>query len=537
MVPPRGGTRGGRGVRAGRGGRGASATAASAARTSIEEATPVAASEATGAGHVFASDMPLAAPVQRAITIDSRQSETQSPPAAPAARSRFKPKNVRRDEAERKKLQEDRDRDLAAKIKVEEKEQRDADRRARRGGRGRGRGDHVQHFNRRTVTGGGVFSGISQDMVKRGGGFRGQGSDAVGGPSGPPGVKLQYGPRYVNRREHDVRVNVDTLRDSAAPESSLGASKSTGVLPVGIVRVEHEEDEVKVATTAELEAEEQEDDDDDLFVSTQARGMGDIEMQDDNEYWHAAPKKPEAEEVKEPQVKAEPGNEEDGMDIDSIPANVKAPRSPELKKKPMIQDLETDSRAKAKERRREKALHDPELQAMTRDTQALLDGLSIKEPTEGQEPFNAMDDKLFLFQFPPILPPLLHLNADGNEVVELDDGNEVSGVRVKTEPAAPAPLSINSALSSGGGHIGKLNVRKSGKVELDWGGRILDIGIATDTDFLTTAIMVDEQESDMSSGQGKATGMGAIFGKFVATPIFQEEDDWNPDLEALGLEV
>lgn len=54
------------------------------------------------------------------------------------ALSRFRPKNVRRDADERKKLEEQRSRDLAAKIKVEERELAKEERRARRGGRGRG---------------------------------------------------------------------------------------------------------------------------------------------------------------------------------------------------------------------------------------------------------------------------------------------------------------------------------------------------------------------------------------------------------------
>jgi DNA-directed RNA polymerase III subunit RPC4 len=364
------------------------------------------------------------------------------------------------------------------------------------------------------------------DMLKQGGGAWGRHGNA--------GVKTegnsQYGPRYHDRRVNDLRVNVDTLRDSTTPEVGLTTgSRSPGVLPVGIIRVEHKPDEVKVATSAELEAEEQEDDDDDeLFVSAQVRVLQrDIQMADDNEVWNEGPKKPEDKNV---DVKPEPGTaEDDVMDIDDIPVKSKAPPSPELQKKPLAQDLEIDAKAKARERKRERVLQDPEVQSAALDAATMLDALTLKDGDVQDK-----DNQLFLFQFPPILPPLLHLNADGSEVVDLDDGGGPEGVRIKAEPGNSTSVSTNSALPPHGGYIGRLNVRKSGKIELDWGGRILDMGIATETDYLTTAIIVEEQENE---GQGKATGMGNVYGKFVATPVFKEEDEWNPDLDALGLWV
>lgn len=366
------------------------------------------------------------------------------------------------------------------------------------------------------------------DTFRQGGGSSGRRGTAGVKESG----EAQYGYRYHDRRANDVRVNVDTMRDSVTPEVGLGTgSKSPGVLPVGIIRVDHKLEEQKVATSAELEAEEQEDGDDDddeeLFVSEQVKVIQrDIQMADDNEVWNEGPKKPEDDKVA---VKPEPGTEEDDvMEIDDIPANIKAPPSPELQKKPLVRDLESDTKAKAKERKREKFMQDAELQSAALDAATMLEALTLKEGDTQDK-----DNQLFLFQFPPILPPLLHLNADGNEVVDLEENGGVDGVRIKTESGS-VPISTNSALPPHGGYIGRLNVRKSGKIEFDWGGRILDLGIATETDYLTTAIIIDAEENE---GQGKATGMGNVYGKFVATPVFQEEDDWNPDLEALGLWV
>ena len=79
--------------------------------------------------------------------------------------SRFRPKNVRRDADERKKLEEQRSRDLAAKIKVEERELAKEERRARRGGRG-GRGDAMSQRGtmRRNGAASGPFSAMPQGM-------------------------------------------------------------------------------------------------------------------------------------------------------------------------------------------------------------------------------------------------------------------------------------------------------------------------------------------------------------------------------------
>ncbi|KAH8664012.1 RNA polymerase III RPC4-domain-containing protein [Xylariales sp. PMI_506] len=530
------GARGARGARAGRGGRGGSAVAAVDARPSIEEATPSAVDEHLAAGNGDHESILSVSGTSTPITVDS-QSPAPSTTRAPVATTRggrFKPKNIRRDAIERQKLEDERNRDLAAKIKVEEKEQRDADRRARRGGRGRGRGDAAGHFLRRAVPGaGGSYSGFSQDMFKKDGGAWGQ----AGGFKG--GAKMQYGARYHDRRGNDVRVNIDALRESDISESAQKDSKSPGFFPVGIVRIEHQPEEIKVATSAELEAEEQEDDDDDeLFVSAPDEAAPEPESHEDDDIEHTAAKQPA--DAKDIKVKSEPGMaEEDAMDIDSIPIKPKAPPSPELQKKPIVTDLEKDSKTLAKEKKKQRALRDPEVQAMAVDAQALLEGLTLNEPAEenDQPAEDSKDGRLFLFQFPPILPPLLHVNADGSEVVEFNDEHQNDRIKIKTEPGTSGPISTGSALPAGGGYIGKLNVRKSGKVELDWGGRILELGIATETDFLTTAIIVDENESDLPSGQGKATGMGRVYGKFVATPVFQEEDEWNPDLEALGLSV
>lgn len=170
-MPPRG-TRGARGGRSSRGGRGGSAAASASASASASSAPRDEApsqSDAHGDGAtpeiVSVGSTPSVQEVPR-----PRQSAT---PSATASRggggggggtTRFKPKNVRRDAAERQRLEQERSRDLASKIKQEEREQRAEERRARRG-RGRGGAMSQRGFIRRTVTATGPFSGVPSGML------------------------------------------------------------------------------------------------------------------------------------------------------------------------------------------------------------------------------------------------------------------------------------------------------------------------------------------------------------------------------------
>ncbi|KAI1801031.1 RNA polymerase III RPC4-domain-containing protein [Daldinia bambusicola] len=486
-----------------------------------------------------------------------RQSQTPSVTASRAG-GRFRPKNVRRDAAERARLEQERNRDLAVKIKEEERQQRVEDRRARRG---RGRGDPSQRgFIRRTVTASGPFSAIPQENIKGGaGGAGGWGWGANGGASSSKGgftskfAELRYRPR----REHEDRVNVDLLNGSTGYDEEgkplyqpSRFNKATGSLPVGLLRTHHEEDEVKVKTTAELEAEErQSSDDDELFVAQAAKDLREVGMEDDSEVWHAAPKS----QVK---VKTEPGTEPDAMDIDmaDIPeaVQVKAPPSPELKKKPVV---DKDSVVVAQKKRKEKAAKDPEILQAIYDLDAQLQTLKFDEPpsaekgkekeeedeeeaSQGQE----KDDQMFLFQLPPVLPPLVKPTDSSANSEELEVANPTPPAgapnsKVKTEDGKEKEKEYNpfATLPPEGGFIGKLHVRKSGKVEFDWGGTVLSLGMGTETDFLTSAIMI-EQNIDLQNPEastGFACGMGQILNKFVLAPVWDEEEDWDPSLDGV----
>ncbi|KAI1101963.1 RNA polymerase III RPC4-domain-containing protein [Jackrogersella minutella] len=552
-MPPRvsrGGARGGRG----RGGRGRAGSAAATSRASLDnmETTTHDSSEASDLEML---DAPAPAPAQENLGERSATSDIQidqsiatgsarpsrTPSVAPSrSGGRLRPKNVRRDAAERAMLEAERNRDLAVKIKEEERELRAEERRARRG---RGRGDMSQRgFTRRTVMASGPFSSIPQENVKSGSGGGGGGSS---GAKRDAGITSQQSARYKPRREHEDRINIDLLNGlteldedgQPIPISDSLYNQKSGSLPVGLLRTEYEEAEVKVKTTAELEAEErQSSDDEDLFISG---GLEGIDIPEDSEVWHAAPKS----QVK---VKSEPGTEQEAMDVDmaDIPeaTQIKAPDSPEAKKKTIIAQ---ERAIVAQRRRKAKAVKDPEVMQSMEDLQFQLNTLSFTAPVEREKDGDAdaplkqfKDDRLMLFQLPPILPPLALATNGDTEAADLtspDNSNGAPGAKVKTEDGIKKEEGWNpfAGLPQNGGLIGKLNVRKSGKVELDWGGTILSLGVGAETEFLTSAIMV-EQNVDLQNPEkstGTACGMGEIVSKFVLAPIWDEEEDWDPTLD------
>lgn len=184
--------------------------------------------------------------------------------------------------------------------------------------------------------------------------------------------------------------------------------------------------------------------------------------------------------------------------------------------------------------------------------------------------------RLYLFQFPPVLPKLYNpstqdkplppgqvaadIKEEGDGDVEMIGSGSVDlrkGTQVvkddkketilKEDDARPTNLkSAKEKFVDEEGFIGKLVVRESGRVELDWGGTRMLVGRGIPTSFLTTGVLLDPPDHESRDGrpsspgggdgsggafggsgrfepvrEGKATGMGTIMGKFVVTP------DWE----------
>lgn len=323
-------------------------------------------------------------------------------------------------------------------------------------------------------------------------------------------------------------------------EAMLAAlhTRAAGAMPMGILRKEHKEAPVIVATTAELEAAEKaKSEEESLWIDDEAPGL--------------LPPADQAEEgdAKAVQVKKEPTD--DSMDLDGetklIKDESKLPVAKLKAKKPTAQDPEENMI------RTDLSLLASELGAIT------ING----DGEEKVEEAGNKDGRLYLFQFPPLLPPLkqvaapqprIKVKAEEPQSISLHD-TPVSA----SSTATPVDLTqqgeeeeegldsddeeeerrngFRSQALSNGGLIGRLNVRKSGKVELDWGGRILEMSPAAGMNFLTTAVIVEESDEKPQNGvtTGESIGMGKIMGRFVLAPIWNEEEEWDVAPEELEM--
>ncbi|KAJ6438605.1 urease accessory protein UreD [Purpureocillium lavendulum] len=342
-------------------------------------------------------------------------------------------------------------------------------------------------------------------------------------------------------RMREARINADKLH-VMSPEEELDSEdeammaalsgRAPSAMPMGIYRREHKDTGIVVATTAELEAAENATgEEESLWVD----GDGSVPL---------APQ-PEEDGVWDPKlegkvaIKKEP-DAEDAMEIDAPIA------SPTLEKKPVLV-------AKPKK----DVPQDPEDKTIQADMNLLASELGAVTVTgedgeaKSEGPANK-DGRMYLFQFPPLISPLKQVAAPRPKIKE-----EGATFNMADAPAAPVDLTqddsrhatagadddddddddededetggFRSQMLAQGGMIGRLNVRKSGKVELDWGGTTLEMSPAAGMNFLTTAVIVEENDEKPQHGVvgGDSIGMGKIMGRFVLSPMWNDEEEWN----------
>ena len=117
--------------------------------------------------------------------------------------------------------------------------------------------------------------------------------------------------------------------------------------------------------------------------------------------------------------------------------------------------------------------------------------------------------------------------SGANEAIDLTKADPEEAVPVETPHGT---FHVPPEMVTEEGFVGKLIVRKSGKVQMDWGGVLLELGRGVQSDYLTTTMIVegvdDGGPSDASAKPiGTGTGMGKVMGNFVL----------KPDFEAMGL--
>ncbi|KAF7714288.1 Uncharacterized protein PECH_000415 [Penicillium ucsense] len=159
----------------------------------------------------------------------------------------------------------------------------------------------------------------------------------------------------------------------------------------------------------------------------------------------------------------------------------------------------------------------------------------------------ALEGQLFLVQFPPMTPNLV-LAKDKDPSPESsasaaqtqpEQPSQPAEVAVKTEDeeiqvvedsASDAPKCITAATqwTIPAGRVGKLNVHKSGRITLDWGGIPFELDRATPVDFVQEAVIVSKPAEDedgappRDESENKVWSMGQLAGKFTVSPNWDE---------------
>lgn len=345
------------------------------------------------------------------------------------------------------------------------------------------------------------------------------------------------------------RINADMLyalsledEEEKLENGLVRTKKKRAPMPMGIRRFEHEEEAVVMATAAEIEAQDagvdvaaaDDDDDDnssDLFVDN---GEGPVQIKDEGAVDSTVPKTI---------IKKEGGEMED-VNMENIPEGViKAPESPELKKKVMATTKDAD---KPKEKKAKKP-KETEADFAQQDRERLVELFNHGTELEGH---------MFLFQLPVVLPPLksaapapkVKPEPEGDDVVMLDqptapksssriDLTSEEASKVKKENGEEADADAEQDMTREGGYVGQLVVRKSGKVEVSWGGVPMQMGLGIQANFLSTAVIIKEDDVKPTQDQytGAAYGMGRIQGSFVLAHTFGDEEEWVVDPSELGI--
>ncbi|CAI7594730.1 unnamed protein product [Penicillium manginii] len=193
--------------------------------------------------------------------------------------------------------------------------------------------------------------------------------------------------------------------------------------------------------------------------------------------------------------------------------------------------------------------------ATEEDTDTATEGQDETEKQEAEEedktPKNLVG-QLFLMQFPPMTPNLIVSGSEDPPAVEPaaepatepapganDTQNEVkpegdveiTDVDALPQTETPKIITAVTDWSLPAGKVGKLNVHKSGRITMDWGGVSFELDRAAMVDFVQEALIVhssnDDPDVKKEAGQeeeeeNRAWSMGQLCGKFTVMPNWDD---------------
>ncbi|KAL7746971.1 hypothetical protein RI367_007683 [Sorochytrium milnesiophthora] len=157
--------------------------------------------------------------------------------------------------------------------------------------------------------------------------------------------------------------------------------------------------------------------------------------------------------------------------------------------------------------------------------------------TDPQMPATALD-KLYLLQFPPVLPkfdmdslPTMRRDPMTGELVLSNEDEEEAeaagdaGVEDKKPAAAASKGNTDTATKVAEGCIGKLQVYRSGRMKLQMGEVCMDVSSLSNTSFLQQVVAVDVQHA-------QSFVMGQVAGKFALALLSLLAASVNADIVA-----
>lgn len=578
----RGRARGTRGAAAA--GRGASTAPASASASSSND------TDRADASVTPTKTDPDAAPsiaTASASTSSAARSVTPTRGAARGGRGgRFLPRAIRRSALDREAIA---NQEIS---KVEDQEKQDARlKRALRGGRGGGRRARGGPVNFGAIirgSGGGFGSGIQASTGGRSescvpprptgilvltklpgggssgfgstGGFGsagGSGSGSGGGSGGDyiyrKGLKIESGSSQFNSssRPTGPRMNTASFAEIIHENVDVDSKEKTPLLPMGIRRVEPKPVEAPPAAATP------DGDGDPMVVSDNSSDIGDAFHNDlDQEMTDAGKKWPGVSENKRVKVEGE-----EISNIDHLTQRLAKQQLKFSKNKTRAhEDMDWEDRHHAEKMASQRLLfgiHSDDDEGGEGDNNNDADS---RETKPKRVPL-IQDGSLYIFQFPPVMPPL-HVSRpapgdadekspvkdepaddddvdmsdtpahDPNKPVDLtnvkeeEDEEEVAG----TGSARNRPKTSSTSMQDQpGGHLGQLLIRKSGKIQMNYGGMLFDVEMAMPISHLREAVLIVDQGGppDADGYHGTAYGMGRIAGKFNAVPHWSDVKPWN----------
>lgn len=165
-----------------------------------------------------------------------------------------------------------------------------------------------------------------------------------------------------------------------------------------------------------------------------------------------------------------------------------------------------------------------------------------EEPPAEKLPNQHLLGHLFLMQFPPMTPNLSIASTQDASAPETSKPEPQAQTEVKAENDEDGDVQITGAAAAGpnglitaatnwslpAGRVGKLNVHKSGRVTMDWGGISFELDRAAAVDFVQEALIVSQPEPEEPGQPAKddarhqAWSMGQLSGKFTVMPNWDD---------------